>query len=388
MTYEVHPIANIFPPMSDAEFQALKADIKEHGQREAIWLFEGKVIDGRHRFRACSELGIVPRTEIYDGFDAVSFVVSLNLHRRHLSESQRGMVAAKLSNMERGGDRKSNQTANLQSDHVTRAEAAKLLNVSERTVHAAAKVKDEGSEELVAAVESGKVSVSAAATIAEAPKEQQREIVAKGEKEILEAAKQIRIEKAIVRRAEVAKVRAEAPPLPDGKYEVIVIDPPWQMQKIERDVAPDQVAFEYPTMDEADLAKFAVSDIAADDCHMFCWTTHKHLPQALRLLEAWGFRYVCTMVWHKPGGFQPFGLPQYNCEFALYARRGTPEFVDTKAFPVCFHAPRREHSRKPDEFYDVISRVTAGPRIDVFSRESREGFDTFGNEAGKFDQAA
>ena len=122
-----------------------------------------------------------------------------------------------------------------------------------------------------------------------------------------------------------------------------------------------------------------------DDCHLFCWTTHKHLPLAIDLLHTWGFRYVCAMVWHKPGGFQPIGLPQYNCEFVLYARRGSPSFIDTKAFPCCFNAPRKEHSRKPDEFYDVIRRVTQGPRIDVFSRESREGFTTFGNEAGKFD---
>lgn len=114
------------------------------------------------------------------------------------------------------------------------------------------------------------------------------------------------------------------------------------------------------------------------------WTTHKFLPMSLRLLEAWDFRYVLTMVWHKPGGFQPIGLPQYNCEFCVYARRGSPMFVDTKQFPTCFEAPRREHSRKPDEFYETIARVTAGPRIDVFSREARDGFEQFGNEVERF----
>jgi N6-adenosine-specific RNA methylase IME4 len=92
------------------------------------------------------------------------------------------------------------------------------------------------------------------------------------------------------------------------------------------------------------------------------------------------------MVWHKPGGFQPTGFPQFNCEFIIYARKGSPKFIDTKGFPCC--APRREHSRKPDEFYDIVSLVTNGPRIDVFSRGQREGFAQFGNEADKFSEAS
>lgn len=192
------------------------------------------------------------------------------------------------------------------------------------------------------------------------------------------------VTRTVVRAADLDKVKAVRPELPAGRYNVIVIDPPWEMQKIERDVAPNQVLFDYPTMDEAELSAFDVPSITADNCHLFCWATHKHLPLALRLVETWGFRYVCMMVWHKPGGFQPFGLPQYNCEFVIYARHGTPSFTETKAFPVCFDAPRKEHSRKPDYFYELVARVTDGKRIDVFSREAREGFAQFGNETAKF----
>lgn len=380
MTYEFHPLANLFPLIEGAEFDNLVADIKANGVREPVILHDGKILDGRNRYKAAMTAGADVPTKEYEGADPLGFVISLNLHRRHLSEGQRGLVAAKLETLKQG---RPGKDANLHVS-VPRAQAAEMLNVSERTVATGAKVRDNAAPELEQAVMSGKASLSAAADVAELPKEEQREIVAKGEREILEAAKRIRQEKAEARREENAAKLAAAPPPPDGKYRVIVIDPPWQMEKIERDVAPNQVAFDYPTMDADQLRAFPVGEWADDDCHLLCWTTHKHLPLAIELMGAWGFRYVLTMVWHKPGGFQPFGLPQYNCEFVVYARRGSPQFVDTKAFNCCFEAPRREHSRKPDEFYDVIRRVTAGPRIDVFSREERDGFDTWGNEAGKF----
>ena len=164
-----------------------------------------------------------------------------------------------------------------------------------------------------------------------------------------------------------------------GLYDVIVMDPPWPMEKIEREVAPNQVKFDYPTMDEEQLTKLNVP--CADSCHVWVWTTHKHLPMALRLLDEWRLKYVCTFVWHKPGGFQPFGLPQYNCEFALYARRGTPSFLDLKDLMVCFDAPRGAHSEKPQAFYDVVRRVTGGRRLDMFNRRAIDGFESWGNEA-------
>lgn len=385
MELEFHPLSNIFPLIEGAEFDALVEDIRLNGQREPIVLLDGKILDGRNRYRACLRAGEDPASVTYYGEDPVSFVISLNLRRRHLDESQRAVVAAKLANMKQGNYSKA---ANLPVSPVSQSDAADMLNVSERTVRSARAVIDEGAPELVEAVEHGRVSVSAAADVATLPKQQQSEIVARGEKEILEAAKQIRAEKAEVRRAEIAKVKENAPSLPSDAFDVIVIDPPWDMQKIERDVRPNQVAFDYPTMTEEELMEFDIPSISANNCHLFCWTTHKFLPSALRLIEAWGFRYVMTMVWHKPGGFQPIGLPQYNCEFAIYARKGSPSFVDTKAFFACFEAPRREHSRKPDEFYDVIRRVTGGRRIDVFSRENRDGFEQFGNEADKFSGAA
>jgi N6-adenosine-specific RNA methylase IME4 len=186
--------------------------------------------------------------------------------------------------------------------------------------------------------------------------------------------------------AEVSETGQRQGPSKLGKFETIVIDPLWPMTKIERDARPNQAGFSYPTMGDAELRAFAstVAGMAAEDCHMFMWTTQKFQWLAKELIELYGFRPMFTMVWHKAGGFQPYGLPQFNCEFIIYARKGSPKFVSTKNLFCCFNGPRREHSRKPDEFYDMISLATKGPRIDVFSREQRDGFAQYGNETEKF----
>lgn len=175
----------------------------------------------------------------------------------------------------------------------------------------------------------------------------------------------------------------------DGPFGTFVVDPPWPMQKLERDVRLNQASeLDYPTMEPEELIEFWHRELAKraePDVHLFLWTTQKHLLfDAPKVLAGIGARPVFTMVWHKAGGFQPVGLAQYNSEFIVYARIGTPIFIDTTDFMTCFNAPRREHSRKPDQFYDTIRRVTGGPRIDVFAREAREGFAQYGNEIGKF----
>lgn len=167
----IHPVAEIFPRMPAAEFEALKADISAHGLREPAWAKDGAIIDGRHRWRACEELGVECPVREYEGADLVAFVVSLNLRRRHLDESQRAMVAASLATLGRG--RQSNTPIGV----FTQREAAELLNVAERSVQRAAAVRADGAPELVSAVQDGLVSVSAATEAAELDADTQRAIV-------------------------------------------------------------------------------------------------------------------------------------------------------------------------------------------------------------------
>ena len=173
----------------------------------------------------------------------------------------------------------------------------------------------------------------------------------------------------------------------DGPFDVVVCDPPWPLARMERACAPNQSAWDYPVMEPPAIVDFWLTQMEprlAPDVHLFMWTTQKWLEPAWQVARDIGFNPILTMVWHKPGGFQPWGLPQYNGEFIVYARKGNPMFIDSKNFFCVFKAPRREMSRKPDEFYDTIRRVTDGNRIDVFSREPREGFAQYGDEIGKF----
>lgn len=190
--YPLHPAAELFPVMDEAAFAALVADIAAHGQREPILILDGQVIDGRHRLRACEQLGLEPlvRQVSADDGDPFGLVVSLNLHRRHLTESQRAMVAARLETLSHGQRADALRDANL---HVcSRGHAAQALSVSGRSVAHAAKVQTLGVEELVRAVDHGDLSVSMAANLARLPADTQREVLTKTPEEIRAIAREVK----------------------------------------------------------------------------------------------------------------------------------------------------------------------------------------------------
>jgi hypothetical protein len=165
---EFDPVAEIFPLMQGPEFDALVEDIKTNGLREPITMLGGKILDGRNRYLACRALGIEPtyRTGYIGTGTPLNYVVSLNLHRRHLDESQRAMVATKVATMKQG--RPESKVANLQVKNITQSEAAKMLNISERSISSARKVLASGNPDLIKAVEQGELAVSKAAKIVEA----------------------------------------------------------------------------------------------------------------------------------------------------------------------------------------------------------------------------
>lgn len=172
-----HPMANLFPLMNDADFAALKDDIAKQGLLEPLWLHEGQILDGRNRYKACKALGIQPQVRTYQGTDPLGFVLSMNLVRRHLNESQRALVAADVATMRQGERTDLEPSANLQK--VSQAKASELFNISARSVSDAKKVKAEAQPEVVTAVRDGHLAVSAAAKLAQESVPVQRQVAAK-----------------------------------------------------------------------------------------------------------------------------------------------------------------------------------------------------------------
>ena len=195
-----------------------------------------------------------------------------------------------------------------------------------------------------------------------------------------------------------------------SSYGVIAADPPWSFRSY---APPDQqarsrrdVEKHYPTMDLAAIKALPVRDIARRDAHLFLWVTGPQLPAAFGVIEAWGFRYSgVAFTWIKlKRSFVPnqlrmlgsadadfhFGLgftTRKNAEFCLLARRGNARRI-AKDVRELILSPVREHSRKPDEAFDRIRRYAEGPYLEMFSRESRLGWDAWGLETGKFDAGA
>jgi N6-adenosine-specific RNA methylase IME4 len=364
-------LKDLIPPLSESEYTTLEQSLLDEGCRDKIVTWNDTIIDGHNRYEICTKHNILFNTEDKD-FDSIEdvkiWMIDNQKGRRNLSDGWKFELAQMKkeillqkgkSNMSAGGGDKKSPLSTIDKpdikEHNTQKEIASDLGWSTGKVAMADVVWKKAPEPIREAVKAGEISIN------QAYKEVKRE-------EIRE-----------VQKHKFAELEQKEILPPTGKYDVIVIDPPWEMEKIKRDVAPEQVGFDYPTMNIDQIKDFELP--SETDCHVFMWITHKHLPSGFEIFKSWGVKYVLTFVWHKNGGFQPFGLPQYNCEFILYGRIGTPEFSDLKQFNACFTADRTGHSAKPEEFYDTIRRVTKGKRIDIFNRRKIEGFDTYGNEA-------
>lgn len=181
-------------------------------------------------------------------------------------------------------------------------------------------------------------------------------------------------------------------PLEPGQYGLIVADPPWEFSTWSAKGRGRSADRHYECMSAADIEALPVRKLAAPDCALFLWSTWPMLPRAFAVVEAWGFSYATGGVWHKTTrhGRTAFGTGyRVRCasEPFLIATIGNPK--NTRSERNVIVGPVREHSRKPDEAYAWCERWMPGVRrCDLFSRESRPGWESWGREMGKFDVAA
>jgi hypothetical protein len=192
---EYHEYSNIFPMIHETELHGLIEDIRANGLRDAITTYQGKILDGRNRHRACEAARVNPIYTEYQGSDPLGFVMSHNLHRRHLTESQRAMAGARMANLKKGGDagiHKSNTPMGALVPAVTIQRAAELSGSSRKNIERARPIVQNGIEELQDMVETGEVSIRAASEVAKLPKEEQRKAVAGVAKGVKKAARQSR----------------------------------------------------------------------------------------------------------------------------------------------------------------------------------------------------
>lgn len=180
---------------------------------------------------------------------------------------------------------------------------------------------------------------------------------------------------------------------PTGKYGCILADPPWRFRTWNETNQHKSASRHYSLMEDEDIKALPVKDAAADNCVLLLWAINPMLPHALETMAAWGFKFkTVALTWAKRMSTDKawhFGLGYWtrqNTEQLLLGVRGKPRAVG-RDVPQLMVAPRREHSRKPDETYDRAERLIVGPYLELFARQSRKGWDSWGLETGKFNVA-
>lgn len=374
---EPHPLAGLFPIMSEEEVNRIADDMASKGYDPAypIVLYEGKVLDGRNRHAAAVLVRhlnggtVTPAFVEYEGDDPLSFVVRSNLYRRHLTE---GQIAALGVEVEKrySADAERRRLANLKQ--VARGPEGENSPPREEPGKSAAKAAKVVGTSDHSIKQAKKLSLDAPDLFEE---------VKTGTKTLNRAASELK-------RRERPKPKEAAPlPLAEGRFTVLYADPPWLYEHMR--VSSWANENHYPTMETAEICKLKidgkpVSDKAADDAVLFLWTTSPKLPDALQIIEAWGFSYRSSFVWVKSTNGAGMGYwARVDHEFLLVATRGKISAPETpNRFSSVIEAKKGRHSAKPVEVYQMIEAMLPGvSRLELFARGGkRPNWTLWGNQ--------
>lgn len=427
--YEFHELADLFPLMDEKPFGDLVEDIRDNSLLEPIKLYEGKILDGRNRYLACKEAKKPLSTDVYDGDDPVGFVISLNLQRRHLTESQLAIVCADLESLGVGrpprAKAKAEEVIALWTDDQTLTQAeiadkvgisqqsvariltdanvllkngqnctilskkskkpklttedmATLRKVSARSIKSARMVKRKGNAQLSKAVKDGHLPVDKAASVAKQSDDFIETFLNNLQNGDVKPTEAMRLTHRDLLPKKIAA-------LPEDKFRVIYADPPWAYNDA-RQTGDNRettgVDAHYASMPLEDIKAMDVKSLAAPDSVLLMWGVFPLLPEVLEVIEAWGFKYKTAFVWDKER--TNFGsYHDARAEILLIGTRGscTPE-IDQKEKQVQSF-PRTKHSAKPEEWRNLIDRLwPSGPRIELFHRGTGpEGWTTWGGQS-------
>ena len=404
---------SLIPPLTPEEFNQLEQNCLSDGILESIKVWNNVIIDGHNRYEIANKNGLdftVTELNFENRTDAIEWIILHQLGRRNLTEEQKAYLRGKRYENEKnkhGGERPSDQNDHLK----TSDKLAKEYGVSAPTIRRDAdfaKGIDLLPEERKAEVLSGKSELKKqevqqigkiknqvekqvkADAVMRTDEDIQseievkaRELAAKEIRRIEEEKRKKKEEKVEQRKIEIQAqkdaIASGEMKLPEGVFEVIAIDPPWNYGR-EYDPDGSRVANPYPEMNQEQLLK--LNPPFAENSVCFLWTTHAFIFDAKALLDKWGFTYKATIVWDK----EKIGMGAWlrmQCEFCLVGIKGKPMWNNTKYRDI-IREPRREHSRKPDAFYEMVKEITIGRRLEYFSRENREGWEVFGNDTQKF----
>lgn len=166
------------------------------------------------------------------------------------------------------------------------------------------------------------------------------------------------------------------------KYRTIVVDPPWPQPRVgrfanPRNSRPDNLPYETMSLDE--IKALPVGSLAEPDAHLWLWTTDAFLREGFDVLDAWGFKYLAPVTWVKPSGLGAWFI--HRTQVCLFGYRSKCSFPLARYQPNVLFAPALKHSAKPESFIDWVETISPAPRVELFARRHRLGWDVWGNES-------
>lgn len=371
--------------LGPGEMRSLSQNIKAHGLRRPIVLFEGQVLDGRNRLAACEWAGVEPRFEDYTGDDPWQYAWDLNAERRHLDPMQRAALAVKFA--QSSAEWKKAQEKKREDANRARSETQKEVPKAEAKERAPSTEGRRSEQRSAGAKEIADKAQVSRSSIERAMELQRKapaafEAVCRGEMPGRKALGEVKRAERMVKLAEISKGNE---PLPVGqtaeRYSVLYADPPWKYD--EGTATPNrEIENQYPPMELTAICALPVAQLAAANAVLFMWTTAPKLEEAFQVLRAWGFNYRTGIVWDKEL-MGPGYWARIQHEHLLIATRGDfPTPAPANRSPSVIRQKRGEHSVKPPLFADLIVKAYPElPRIELFCRSPREGWAVWGNQS-------